>query len=511
MPNTLRLSDGGYMRRLDVQGILQTLFNLECVQLIGFSNVGKSSLLRLIAQPDVWMQELGEAGHDFLVVYIDCNRMLNMSVQGFYELVLRCLQESSDTLAVLPELTTAYEMLVAPASEFQIPLAFNRGLTAALESTPRKIVLLLDEFDEPISQIDTRVFINLRALRDRHVHELVYVTATHHSLRHYQTERHATEFAELFSRRAWYLAPLTHSDVERLVHRYADAYEAEFVTADIDFVYQWSGGHPALAEFICNILHRALLRAEDQTPEAVPDTRAETGLNPPAAKSSPANSPAATPTDVTARWELHRQIAQKLRQDEAIAHECAKLWDGCNAVEQAMLRALYGVGLADKSNGSGTPGSGTTGSGTAGQADLLRRYLLVKIEDQVQPFSRLLAEYIQRQVNAEQQTTPDSLWVDIQSGEVLVDGTPVETLTNLEYKLMLLLFQNAEKIVDKYQIVTEVWGESYIDEVDDTRIEKLVSRLRQKIEPDPSSPRFLNTVRGRGYRLSLTNGERPTD
>ena len=69
--------------------------------------------------------------------------------------------------------------------------------------------------------------------------------------------------------------------------------------------------------------------------------------------------------------------------------------------------------------------------------------------------------------------------------------------------LIQLFFQNQNKIIDKYQIVTHVWGESYIDEVDDARIEKLVSRLRQKIEPDPASPRFLTTVRGRGYRLVI--------
>ncbi|MCB0087778.1 MAG: winged helix-turn-helix transcriptional regulator, partial [Caldilineaceae bacterium] len=97
-----------------------------------------------------------------------------------------------------------------------------------------------------------------------------------------------------------------------------------------------------------------------------------------------------------------------------------------------------------------------------------------------------------------------SLWVNVDSGEVLIDGQAIETLTNLEYKLMLLLFHNAEKIIDKYEIVTNVWGDSYINEVDDARIEKLVSRLRQKIEPDPSNPVFLTTVRGRGYRLLLS-------
>lgn len=97
------------------------------------------------------------------------------------------------------------------------------------------------------------------------------------------------------------------------------------------------------------------------------------------------------------------------------------------------------------------------------------------------------------------QDQPESarLWVNSDSGEVIVNGTPVDTLTNLEYRLMELLFQNATKIV------TSVWGESYIDEVDDARGEKLVSRLRQKIEPNPTNPVFLTTVRGRGYRLIL--------
>jgi DNA-binding response OmpR family regulator len=50
-------------------------------------------------------------------------------------------------------------------------------------------------------------------------------------------------------------------------------------------------------------------------------------------------------------------------------------------------------------------------------------------------------------------------------------------------------------------VVQAVWGEDYIDEIDDARIEKLVSRLRQKIEADPANPKYLLTIRGRGYKL----------
>lgn len=67
--------------------------------------------------------------------------------------------------------------------------------------------------------------------------------------------------------------------------------------------------------------------------------------------------------------------------------------------------------------------------------------------------------------------------------------------------MLQTLYGRLDKLCDKYLIVESVWGQEYIDTVDDARIEKLVSRLRTKIEPDPAQPRYLVTVRGRGYRL----------
>jgi DNA-binding winged helix-turn-helix (wHTH) protein len=456
MPRTLRLIDGSYMRRLDVHNLLQYLYSGQCVQVVGFSNVGKSSLLRLLAQPDVWTQELGEAGQEFLAVYVDCNRMLEMGDQGFYELVLRCLQESSPALAALPELSSAYEMLVAPASEFQVPLGFTRGVTAVLQATHHKVIFLFDEFDEPFVQLDSRVFLNLRALRDRHSAKLAYVTATDQPLTVPQAAPHVAEFCELFAPRTWFLAPLTRMDVERTVRGYMDAYEAEFTQADMDFIFQWAGGHPPLVESVSIHLDAMLDNVR--------------GLRP------------------SEHWELHQNVARQLSNDERIKEECAKLWESCTVAEQAELIALCR-----------TPQQPTNQQVLA---NLLRRHLVLRVENHYQIFCRLLQEFVRRKT-VTQPVVPTRLWVNVESGDVLVDSQPVETLTSLEYRLMLLLFYNVDKIVDRYQLVTEVWGEEYLDEVEDARIEKLISRLRQKIEPDPSNPRFLMTVRSRGYRLQL--------
>lgn len=460
MPNTLRMADGNYMRRSDVHAILQHLYGLQCVEVVGFSNVGKSALMRLLAQPDVWIQELGEAGHDFLPVYVDCNHMLAMSDHGFYELVLRSLQESTTGLSNLADLKAAYTTMISPSSEFQVPLSFNRGLTAVLQAIDHRLILLFDEFDEPFSHLDSRVFINLRALKDRYSARIAYVTATEQPLVRRRAEDHCGEFCELFSHHTWHLAPLTRSDVERYVRRYMTAFDIHFTSADIDFIYEWAGGHPRLLNGVCRVLEDAI----EATGVAAADT--------------------------TERWELHEQVTRRLRQDEELAIECEKIWRKLGESEQAALGALARPDLAEHEDAL---------------ARLLRQHILLKVEGKYQTFCHLFAEYVQRKMPPSAPAA-SQLWVDADRGEVLVNGRPVETLTNLEYRLISLLFAQRDRIIDKFQIVTNVWGEEYIDEVDDARIEKLVSRVRQKIETDPSTPRFLTTVRGRGYRLVVDQG-----
>jgi len=450
MPSALRFLDGSYTRHSDIREILERFHASECVEITGYSNLGKSELLRLLAQPDVWQREMGEAAQEFLPIYIDCNRMVEVTDQGIYELILRCLRESDPALAANPELLVAYERLTIPVSEFQIPLSFNRGLSAAIQSDTRKLVLLFDEFDEAFAQIDSRVFLNLRAKRDRYDSALVYATATTHPLDEIRPDAHCAEFCELFAQGRWRLAPLAAVDVARYVRDAGERADLSIEQSDVEFLYQWTGGHSGLLVGAAQILFDALAEADSGEDH----------------------------------WLIQRKVAPILRESSILGREVQKVWQSCSAAEKTALLALFAGQPADP----------------APVAGLEEQHILVRVEGEYRAFSRLFSLFVQ---SKQEQGTPAAtgLWLDADSGKVLVDGRPAETLTKLEYQLMTLLFENAEKIIDKYQIVTGVWGEEYIDEVDDARIEKLVSRLRQKIEPDPSTPRFVTTVRGRGYRL----------
>jgi two-component system response regulator RegX3 len=63
---------------------------------------------------------------------------------------------------------------------------------------------------------------------------------------------------------------------------------------------------------------------------------------------------------------------------------------------------------------------------------------------------------------------------------------------------------NRGQVIPVDVIVERVWG--YTGQGSRDLVRGLVSRLRRKIEPDPSQPRYLITVRGLGYRLNADNG-----
>ena len=92
------------------------------------------------------------------------------------------------------------------------------------------------------------------------------------------------------------------------------------------------------------------------------------------------------------------------------------------------------------------------------------------------------------------------LRVDLAYREVFVGEKEVH-LTPIEYQLLLMLIQNAGKVVTQRQLLHDVWGPDYVDESHYLRI--YMSQLRHKLEIDPTRPRYLITEPGVGYRLKI--------
>jgi len=88
---------------------------------------------------------------------------------------------------------------------------------------------------------------------------------------------------------------------------------------------------------------------------------------------------------------------------------------------------------------------------------------------------------------------------EVMLGEIAIS----EKLSPFEFKLMIYLIQNKEKLCSKDEIINAVWGDQKSQEgVTDQALDQIFYRLRKKIEKDPSNPRYIHTVKGKGYKLS---------
>ena len=96
----------------------------------------------------------------------------------------------------------------------------------------------------------------------------------------------------------------------------------------------------------------------------------------------------------------------------------------------------------------------------------------------------------------------DYLTVNVAERRVTVNGERIK-LTAREFRLLALLVENADRVLTHQQVLENVWGWEYIDDVDYVRI--YISHLRQKIEPDPSQPKYILTEPGVGYYFHKTS------
>jgi two-component system alkaline phosphatase synthesis response regulator PhoP len=81
---------------------------------------------------------------------------------------------------------------------------------------------------------------------------------------------------------------------------------------------------------------------------------------------------------------------------------------------------------------------------------------------------------------------------------LLRDGKKVE-LTILENRILLYFLKNKNKVINREELMMEVWG--YNADVNTRTLDMHIVRLRKKIENNPDSPQYLQTVRGIGYKF----------
>jgi two-component system KDP operon response regulator KdpE len=122
----------------------------------------------------------------------------------------------------------------------------------------------------------------------------------------------------------------------------------------------------------------------------------------------------------------------------------------------------------------------------------------IRVNEFVARIQALLRRAQMSAVEAESGYNDGYLSVDLQRRHVHVDGEK-RHLTPTEFKLLAVLIENAGRVVPQRELLEQVWGREYVDDIYYPRV--YISQLRRKIEPDAANPTYIQTEHRVGYRF----------
>jgi DNA-binding winged helix-turn-helix (wHTH) protein len=422
--------------------IISDLATDHCVAVTGLSNSGKSTLMRALAGENASRLFQKESGRVGVLIYVDCNRAVALTAQAFYEVVLRTITErlTGDLPDHLANILREHHQSI---TEAETSFTASLSFNLALRELCEQLerdIILL------LDEVD-EIYVSLdqRALLNlRALHDRFRSRLSYvtATLRSLPELRGQTIEDEFAEMfsRFTYPMPLLAEDDGKALLQ--EMKLSGLTEARVVLATELSGGHPGLLIAV-GLALAGLPQGWDGDPEAY------------------------------------------VKREPQPRAECLKIWSQLSEEERESVTTLV------VNPEEGLPNQ------------QMRRLEGLGLVRSGQIFSAVFSAFVARKAHGAE-IGERGVHLDADSGDVWVDGVRIPVLTDLEFRLMRLLHEREDKITDKYKIVTEVWGEDYLGDVDDARVEKLISRLRSKIEPDPTNPRYLITHRGRGYKLIST-------
>ena len=416
--------------------LIQRVKSTESALVSGIPGVGKSGFLRYLINNPALRVRYPKELENVIFVYLDVNDLTELSMAEFYRNFLQQLKLAAAFLPIEPELTSWPNT----GDSFILLQTIKNFLALILSDQKRKIVVVIDRFEQLLNTFDETFFNNLRALRDDHKTQYLYLAAYNRQSEKSANGAAADQLLPLFASFHLNVKPLGFTDTERVIAGLLK--ETPFTLAEFqkEEIYGFCGGHPGLIKIYLQSL-----------------------------KSRGA----------AVSWE---SFIREINENHSIKQTLGEIYQ---YLSEAELAVLLKVAKNEKLNGSSDQSlSSLTDLG-----------VLNKNSGSYSLFSRAFENYLKNYSPRQSR-----LSIDANSKRVFLNQTEItRSITNQEYKLLAFLMDHSEKVVSRDEIAAAVWAGDNIKGVSDEAIDQLISRLRAKIETDKNNPQCLLTLRGRGF------------
>lgn len=225
----------------------------DSCSVVGVSAVGKGNLFRFLSRADVQRHYLGSDALRTLFIYVDCNKLVDISEKHMYELFLRQLDAVRNERIVADASSrdasaTLYDKTRATTQPEEALAALEDAVRGLCGHDRLKLVFELDEFDRLLERLDYRAFLPLRGIRDDWKRNLCYLISTRVDpiLQTGEEWKLAEPFFELFTVNMFCLPPYNRVDAEFMLRRLAHSYGVELSGTARRHIVTVTGGHAGL-------------------------------------------------------------------------------------------------------------------------------------------------------------------------------------------------------------------------------------------------------------------------
>lgn len=305
-----------------------------------------------------------------------------------------------------------------------------------------KAVFIVDRFEKACQLLPATFFDKLYYTRKQTKRETVFILSSDRELSKIRSYEDIGQFYSPIAALTYYLKPFNKREADYYIETYAKERDLHLKEEEISEIYKLTGGHARMIN--AYILYLTTSSYKDL----------KTGI-------------------------------KEANNSDAVNFQCRRIYDYFTDPEKRALQRLA-KGLAIEETG---------------KESFAYLKKLGVIDEQNKIFSKRFEEYI-KEVAPEGKVP---IYLDEITGEIFKYGKRIDQeLSAQEYKFLKHLMENPDKIVSRDELIEVAWGVKGEEGVSDEAVDQLVSRLRDKVEDNPSEPKHIITIRGRGFQFKMS-------
>ncbi len=431
-------------RKSFIEEFLKQIDQGESFTIFGMPGTGKNDLFKNFAEnKKFWESVFPNKKCNFLIIYIDLQKLIDVSPLGFYRLftstIKKTTNENINNQKIKDRINDIYNKTIKSKEIFSVFESCEEMIKYITDNTKLKLCILIYDI-AILSSFDKQFFNSLKALRNISMWKIILSFASDSNILQIMGPDLLGDLYSLIQNKTIWLNLASKKDSILIMEEWERENGYRIPQKVKNKIFLIANGHPGFMRSLNNIYQEKK------------------------------------------KISILNNIKKISKHPSIIARE-DKFWNKLNEEYKNILikyknnpkapinpQYLYKTGILKKKNGL---------------------------------FSKLLEYYLDKKVTkSEKQKKTSGIYIDTKTKTTFIDNKKLkQELTENEFKILLYLYKSRGNIVSKDEIAEILWKNKGIEKYSDWAIDKTISRLRKKFGDSARNPRFIETIKGRGLRL----------